>query len=92
MKELQKTAGQGMPQSLVRDQDRNGVLLVHSRLQQVNLENTMARRELEAQKSVWNTGLQDSPMLPSDVFFSNLITQMLRRITISPELKKEQGP
>ena len=91
MKELQKTTGQGMPQSLVRDQDRNGVPLVlaDSRLQQVNLENKMARREVEAQKSVWNTGLQGSPMLPCSRFFSNLITQMLRCITISPELKKE---
>jgi len=40
-----------MPQSQVRDQDRNGVLLVlaHLRLQLVDLENTVAHRDLEAQ-------------------------------------------
>lgn len=91
MKELQKSTGQGMPQSLVRDRDRNSVPLVlaDSRLQQVNLENTMARRELEAPKSVWRSGLQDSPVLSRSPFFSSLITQMLRCVTVSPELKKE---
>lgn len=90
MKELQKTAGQGMPGQRP-GQEWCSSCLADSRLQQVNLENTMALRELEAQKGVWNTGLQDSPMLPCSRFFSNLITQMLRRVTISPELKKEQG-
>lgn len=58
LKELQNTAGQGMPQFLVRGQDKNGVcsVLADSRLL-VNLENKMTHRELETKTSVWNTGL-----------------------------------
>lgn len=52
-----------MPQSLVRDQDRNGIPLVlaDSRLQQVNLENKMAHRELEAQKKCLESWIIKQP-------------------------------
>lgn len=80
-----------MPQSLFREQDRNGVLLVlaDSRLLQVDLENTVAFMDIESPKSVQHTGLQNNPLLPCSHFFSNLITQMLRCVITSPELKKE---
>lgn len=85
LKELWNTAGQRVPQLLVRGQDRNGVCLVlaDSRLQE-NLRKKMAQRELETKSSVWNTGLQDIPMLLCSCFFSNLLTEMLKYITISP--------
>lgn len=82
-----------MPQSQVRDQDKNGVLLVLTefRLQLVDLENTVVYRDLEAQKCIQDTGLQISPMLLCLHFFSNLITQMLNCVIITPALKKEWG-
>lgn len=49
----------------------------------------MAQRELETKSSVWNTGLQDIPMLLCSCFFSNLLTEMLKYITIS--LWNEEG-